>query len=111
MAATDDPAHFTLGQSVTLRYYELNELLGALIVFGIPLACAMLSLIVWYLVSPAAVESGPSLLSAGIAFVAGFFIVKIIDRTFRTAYPSQIVATDDVASVTSLPVTENKRDG
>jgi len=83
-----------VGTRVTVRFAEINELIGALIVFGIPLASALLSLLVWYAVAPAQVESGVSILSAGASFAAGFGIVRLIDNIFRNRFPSQIISTE-----------------
>lgn len=92
--AIDPQAAYKTGTRVEVRFAEINELIGALIVFGIPLTCALISLVVWYAVSPARIESGLSLLSAGASFAAGFGIVRLIDNAFRKRFPSHIIKTD-----------------
>lgn len=89
------------GSQITIRYYELNELLSALAVFGLPLLGVVLSLVIWYLVAPSRIESVPSLLSAGAGLAAGFFIVKIIDRAIRNKYPSEILSRSAAAPLES----------
>ncbi|MBN1576269.1 MAG: SoxR reducing system RseC family protein [Chitinispirillaceae bacterium] len=93
---------FAPGASVTLRSFQLNEAIGALIVFGIPLLSALTVFLVWYAIDPSTVESGGALLVAGSAFFCGFIIVRIIDRIFRKRFPSKIVPAE-VLPVFSAP--------
>jgi hypothetical protein len=77
------------GTQVTVRLFELNEALGAAIVFGIPLLLPLLTLAVWYSIDAATVESGAALLAALGAFVSGFLCVRLIDTLFRRRFPLQ----------------------
>jgi len=90
-ASLDSDMSVTPGMLITVRYTEINELLGALIVFGIPLGSALFSLFLWYIIAPGRAESGLSILSSGAAFAAGFIPVRIIDGIFRRRYPSRII--------------------
>lgn len=89
----DDTDTFPIGTIVTVKFSEINEFIGALIVFGIPLLSAFLSLLLWYIFNPEKIESGISLLSAGLSFTGGFFIVRCIDHYFRHCFPSSILST------------------
>ena len=90
------------GASVTVRSFHLNEAIGALIIFGIPLFSALIVFCIWYAIDPSTVESGIALLSAGSAFFIGFIIVRIIDRFFRKRFPSTIVPVE-TEPVFSMP--------
>lgn len=85
------------GASVTVRSFHLNEAIGALIVFGIPLLSATASFAVWYAAEPSTLESGRSLLTAGGAFLCGFLIVRCIDRFFRKRFPPSLVLPQNTA--------------
>jgi positive regulator of sigma E activity len=78
------------GTGVIVQRYVLNEAAGAMLVFGIPLLCAMTVLAVRYCTDPSTVESGMSLLAAGGAFIGGFAIVGLIDRIFRKRFPATV---------------------
>jgi len=95
------PEQFTIGTSITVRHYTINEFIGALIVFGIPLFTACLTLFIWYLLSPASIESGKAMGAAGAAFIAGFGVVRIVDTWFRNRFPSEVfsVPESDVSPV------------
>gem|GEM_PF-4247152 len=80
------------GTQVTVRLFELNEALGAAIVFGIPLLLPLLTLAVWYSIDAATVESGAALLAALGAFVSGFLCVRLIDTLFRRRFPAAIIS-------------------
>ncbi len=91
MVVTSPVDQFSIGESVIVRYYNLHEALGALIVFGIPLLCALTVLLCWYLINPATVESGRAILTSGCGFIGGFFIVRGIDLIFRKLFPAAII--------------------
>lgn len=88
----DDTDNYSIDTIVTIRFSEINEFIGALIIFGIPLLCAFLSLLLWYIFNPEQIESGISILSAGLSFTGGFFIVRCIDHYFRRCFPSSILS-------------------
>ena len=87
------PEQFPTGSTVTVRHYSINEFIGALIVFGIPLFCGCAALFIWYLISPAHIESARAMVSAGIAFIAGFGVVRFFDQWFRKRFPSEVLPT------------------
>lgn len=99
------PQQFFIGTTVRVRHYTVNEFIGALIVFGIPLFCACLALLFWYLISPASIESAKAMGSAGAAFIAGFCVVRGIDTWFRKRFPSEVLSTTD----SPLPSVRNDR--
>ena len=86
------PKQFTIGTSITIRHYTINEFIGALIVFGIPLFTACLTLFIWYLISPATIESVKAMGAAGAAFIAGFGLIRIVDTWFRKRFPSEVLS-------------------
>ena len=81
---------FTIGQKVTVRRFILNEILGAFMVFGVPLLCAIFTILTWYIVAPQRAESPVALLSTGVAFSLGFGITGLADIIFRTHYPTSL---------------------
>lgn len=101
MVETSQKSRIAPGSRITIRYYELNELLSALAVFGLPLSGVVLSLVIWVIVAPSRIESVPSILSAGAGLVAGFFMVKLIDRAIRKKYPSEILSQSAAAPLDS----------
>ncbi|NLG16733.1 MAG: SoxR reducing system RseC family protein [Fibrobacter sp.] len=91
IVTTDNAAQYQIGQTVTFRRFLLNEALGALIVFGIPLFMALLMVTVWLIKAPERVETPLALFTTGISFISGFAIVWFIDFLFRRKFPSCIV--------------------
>ncbi len=88
-----DPEKYSIGQKIEFLHTSLNENLVAFIVFGIPISAAFLTLILWYWISPATVETPMSFLSAAAALLVGFAIVTIVDSWFRSKFPSKILST------------------
>lgn len=79
------------GQKITYSQYILNENIAALLVFGIPVFMALLTSLLWFIFEPQKIESLYSLLTAGLAFVAGFPVVSIIDALFRKSFPTTVI--------------------
>lgn len=92
---TPVPERLTAGDPVTVRYFALNEFIGALIVFGVPLFTAVSLLLSWYSIDPSSVESGWALLSAGGALLCGFAVVWLVDRIFRKHFPPELVPSEE----------------
>ncbi|HEX2958369.1 MAG TPA: SoxR reducing system RseC family protein [Chitinispirillaceae bacterium] len=93
MISSADPEKYSVGQKIEFMHVSLNENLVALIVFGIPISSAFLTLVLWYLISPSTVETPVSFLSAAAALLGGFTIVNWIDSWFRSKFPSRILST------------------
>lgn len=95
------PESFHPGQPIRFRYHALHETLGALLVFGLPLLFAVVTLLVWQIVQPEHAESGIALLSSGIALAAGFTIVRSIDRLFARSHPPKLLSIPPAESAPS----------
>lgn len=87
-----DAQNYPIGDRIQLQHYILNENIVAFIVFGVPIASAFFTILGWYIYSPSSAESPQSYISAILAFAAGFIIIHIFDRWFRTKYPSRILS-------------------
>lgn len=98
---------FEPGNPVTIRHYTINEFIGALVVFGIPLFFACLVLFTWYIFSPESVESAKAMISAGVAFAAGFAVIRIVDQQFSKRFPSRIISYRTSPSGTSSPAKQD----
>jgi hypothetical protein len=88
-----DPEKYPVGQKIEFLYTTLNENIVAFIVFGIPISAVFLTLMLWYCISPATIETPVSFLSAAVALLAGFTIVAAVDYWFRSKFPSKILST------------------
>lgn len=99
------------GTQVTVRLFELNDALGAAIVFGIPLLLPVLTLAVWYSIDAATAESGNALLAALGAFLCGFLCVRLIDSLFRRRFPSAIISDQTKPPAPMSPVHRSDLDG
>ena len=95
MLMTSSASSYSLGQKVHFRHFLINEAIGALIVFGIPVFLAILALILWYIRVPEQVESPMAIFSTGVAFVTGFGVVWLIDKLFRTRFPSTLLTSPE----------------
>jgi positive regulator of sigma E activity len=87
----DSEHHFTVGQKVTIHRTILNENIAAGVVFGIPILFSLLCIGVWILFSPSTVDSPWVIFSTVISFIAGFPVVRIIDKLFNRNHPPSIV--------------------
>lgn len=90
--ALPDADRYPVGSNITVATWIINEALGALIVFGIPLFFATGALAIRYFTAPATIESAPSLIGAACAFAAGGVVVALIDRGFRRRYPPSVIS-------------------
>jgi hypothetical protein len=88
-----NPEKYPIGQKIEFLHVSLNENLVAFIVFGIPISAVFFTQLLWYLFSPASVETPISFLSAAAALLAGFAIVAAVDFWFRSKFPSKILST------------------
>lgn len=88
---TEPSVRFSEGQMVTVRRFVPNEALAAGIVFGIPLLCAVLALMVIYHVAPAKAESAFGALTALVCLVGGFGVVAAAERVWERAHPATLV--------------------
>ncbi|HON10682.1 MAG TPA: SoxR reducing system RseC family protein [Chitinispirillaceae bacterium] len=93
--ASDSAEEYLLGQTVRFRRYILNEAIGALIVFGIPLIMALVTIITWYIISPQKADTPLAVFTTGISFIAGFAVVWLIDNIFRRKFPNVILSSID----------------
>jgi hypothetical protein len=82
---------YSVGKKIAFTYYHINDGLMATFAFGIPIGCALLTIITWYYISPLKVESPLALLSAGLAFCFGFFLIWLTDTLLRKKFPATIV--------------------
>lgn len=88
-----DPEKYPVGQKIEFLHTSLNENLVAFIIFGVPIFAVFLTLMLWYYISPATIETPVSFLSAAAALLAGFAIVATVDSWFRSKHPSKILST------------------
>lgn len=88
-----DPEKYPVGQKIEFLHVSLNENLVAFIVFGIPISAALVTLLLWNVLSPASAETPVSFLSAAAALLGGFAIVSAVDSWFRSKFPSKIIST------------------
>jgi positive regulator of sigma E activity len=107
----DSTQQFETGTPVTIRHYTINEFVGALVVFGIPLFLACSVLLSWYIFSPESAESARAMVSAAVAFAAGFAVIRVVDQQFRRRFPTRIISYH-IPSGTSPPAEQdNPHDG
>lgn len=92
---TDRAEEYLLGQTVRFRRYILNEAIGALIVFGIPLIMALATIITWYIISPQKADTPLAVFTTGVSFITGFAVVWLIDNIFRRKFPNMILSSLD----------------
>ena len=82
---------YSIGERIQFRHYTPNPAVVAMIIFGIPILCAFISLFLWYHFSPSKAESPLAVFTAGVSFCFGFVIVWSIDRLFRKAFPAALI--------------------
>jgi len=63
-----------------------------MIVFGLPVACALLAMIVWNIVSPQNAESPVAMVTYGLAFLGAFFLIGLFDYIFRRSHPIVVLS-------------------
>lgn len=87
---------FKTGQRITVKRYMPNEMISAFVVFGIPIFLPLITMLVWYSISPAMAESPAAFLTSLGALIAGFGLVFIVDTVFRFFFPAVIISTHGI---------------
>jgi hypothetical protein len=82
---------FKLNQIITITHFVPNEVLAAIIVFGIPIICSIATFIILHLVNPATTDSIHAISLIVLAFIFGFIIVFLLDKIIRIMYPITIL--------------------
>lgn len=89
-----NPYDYSEGQCIRIKYFSLTEVVAAVVVFGIPIFCAIVTYTVYSLFIAASTETLGLVLATAVAVVFGFIIVYIIEKLTRYFYP---VTIEDVA--------------
>ncbi len=82
------------GQRIPVRRFVLNEAVAAVVAFGIPVVCALLTAI-WWRLHFAADDRGA--LASLAALGAGFILVAAADKLIRLAAPPRIAEVSEPA--------------
>lgn len=85
-----EPSIYSEGQCVRIHYFSFNEAVAALLVFGIPVCCAVVSYILLSILSNTRTETSGMVLFTAFAVVIGFIIVYLIDKAIQRFYPVTI---------------------
>jgi len=86
---------YTPGDTVRITRRVPQPLIAAFSVFGIPLLCVLLSLILWLLVSPGSINSTGAVMTSLASFTFGIILVFTIDLIYQKRYPPTIVSLRD----------------
>ncbi len=85
-----EPSDYAEGQCVRIKYFSFNEAVAAVVVFGVPVFCAVVTYIILSVFSNTRTETSGLVLSTAFAVVIGFIFVYLIDRIIRYFYPVTI---------------------
>jgi len=84
---------FRIGDRISFSRYIPEPNIVSALVFGIPLAMVMATIILWLVYAPDGAESPRALLTIGIAFSAGVAILALLDTLFKKRYPAALTNT------------------
>jgi hypothetical protein len=86
-----EAVNYRIGDVISFKYHVINDAFMTIFAFGVPIGCALLVLALWFLKAPEKIESGLALLSAGLAFAFGLFLVWLTDMLLRKRFPAKIL--------------------
>lgn len=87
----ENPNAYIIGERISFRRFVPEPNLVSFLVFGTPILLALITMLCWLLAAPQKIESAPALLSTAAAFFSAFFILMVIDTTFKKQYPATII--------------------
>lgn len=86
-----EAVNYKTGDMISFKYHVINDAFMTIFAFGMPIGCALLVLAIWLIKAPEKIESGLALLSAGVAFAFGLFLVWLADILLRKRFPAKIL--------------------
>jgi len=82
---------FKIGDRIAFNRFVPEPAIMSMLVFGLPVAMAVVTMFWWFVNAPDKAESVTAVLSIAAAFFGGFIILGIIDKLFRRKYPVTLV--------------------
>lgn len=79
------------GFEVTFKYFAINDAMMTTLAFGLPIGSALLVIALWLFYAPAKAESPFALLTTGLGFAFGLFLIWSIDILLRRYFPATIL--------------------
>jgi hypothetical protein len=86
-----DAGSFKVGGSVRYCRYVLEPSVVSVLVFGVPVALAITTMVLWLLNAPERAESLTAVLTIAASFFCGVVILALLDGLFKRRYPSTII--------------------
>lgn len=83
-------SEYSQGQHVKVTYTSLNQALAAILLFGIPILCAIVSFVLLYSFNPDVIHSYLAPLTTFVAMGCGFFLVFVIDKCIHVSFPVSV---------------------
>jgi len=96
---------FKIGDRVNFTRYIPEPNIAGLLVFGIPIASAIVTMALWLVYAPEKAESLWVLVTIVMAFTAGIAVISIIDRLFKKMYP--ITITGNINNCVDSDINDN----
>ena len=86
-----EAVNYKIGNMITFKYHAVNDAFMTIFAFGVPIGSALLVLAIWLLKAPEKIESALALLSAGLGFCIGLFLIWLTDTLLRKRFPAKIL--------------------
>jgi len=91
LCVADSVTPYTPNQKIKIQRFVINEAIASIILFGIPLLCSMISLIILLETCPSEVNSFKTIVIGATVFISSFTVILIIERILRTHFPIRII--------------------
>jgi len=87
---SQNACNYRAGEIISFDYYDINDIFMTSFAFGVPVCCSIITVILWFMISPSRIESPLVVFTIVLSFAFGFVLIWLTDLIMRKKLPATI---------------------